>query len=62
MNLVQGVHVTLPVAVRPAGFVVFAALTLLTIYARPAPVTLGAHKLVQLEELLVSAGRSGWQV
>ena len=40
----------------------FFALTLLTIYAQPAPITLGAQKLVQLEERLVSAGRTGWQV
>ena len=40
----------------------FVALTVATIYAQPAPVALGTHKLLQLEQLVVSAGRSGWQV
>ena len=45
-----------------AGFMLFVALTVATIYAQPAPVALGTQKLLQLEQLVVSAGRSGWQV
>lgn len=40
----------------------FAVLTYVTIYAQPAPLKLGAQKLVQLEERVLLAGRLGWQV
>ena len=46
----------------PAGFMLFVALTVLTIYAQPAPLKLGAHKLAVLEERVLAAGRAGWQV
>ncbi len=45
-----------------AGFMLFVALTVLTIYAQPAPLKLGAHKLALLEERVLAAGKAGWQV
>jgi hypothetical protein len=50
------------VADLPAGFVLFAVLTFVTIYAQPAPLKLGAQKLIQLEERVLWAGHLGWQV
>ena len=38
------------------------ALTVLTVYAQPAPLKLGAQHLAQLEERVLAAGRAGWQV
>ena len=46
----------------PAGFMLFVALTVLTIYAQPAPLKLGAQKLALLEERVLAAGKAGWQV
>ncbi|KAK9903599.1 hypothetical protein WJX75_009680 [Coccomyxa subellipsoidea] len=43
------------------GFVLFAVLTFVTIYAQPAPLKLGAQKLIQLEERVLWAGHLGWQ-
>ncbi len=40
----------------------FVALTVLTIYAQPAPLKLGAQKLALLEERVLAAGKAGWQV
>ena len=45
-----------------AGFMLFVALTVLTIYAQPAPLKLGAQKLALLEERVLAAGKAGWQV
>jgi len=41
---------------------VFVALTVITVYAQPAPLKLGAHKLALLEERVLAAGKAGWQV
>ena len=40
----------------------FMGLTVLTIYAQPAPLKLGAQKLALLEERVLAAGKAGWQV
>ena len=45
----------------PTGFLLFVALTVLTVYAQPAPLKLGAQRLAQLEERVLAAGRAGWQ-
>ncbi|BDA50104.1 Heptahelical transmembrane protein 4 [Coccomyxa sp. Obi] len=43
------------------GFLLFAVLTFVTIYAQPAPLRLGAQKLIDIEQRVLLAGRLGWQ-
>ncbi len=43
-----------------AGFVIFLALTIVTVFAKPVPLALGSPQLVEMENQLYTFARSNW--